>query len=162
MNKFLKRDIATSFTTFLFLVMGITGVLMYFHILDNYTKEMHEILGLVFVLVIFFHVFFNWKAMKSYFSKKVFLSAGIIISIVALTFILNAKTGENPKAILINKTLEAPIETSFLIFSKNIENAKEKLEKAGIKLEKANSLKELASINKTSPFEIINILSQDK
>jgi hypothetical protein len=100
--------------------------------------------------------------MKSYFSKKVFLSAGIIISIVALTFILNAKTGENPKAILINKTLEAPIETSFLIFSKNIENAKEKLEKAGIKLEKANSLKELASINKTSPFEIINILSQDK
>lgn len=162
MNKFLKRDIATSFTAFLFLVMGITGVFMYFHILDNYTKQMHEILGLVFVLVIFFHVFFNWKAMKSYFSKKVFLSAGVITSIVALAFILNAKTGENPKAILINKTLDAPIETSFVIFSNNLENAKTKLENAGIKIEKANSLNELAKLNKTSPFEIITILSQDK
>jgi uncharacterized membrane protein len=162
MNKFLKRDIATSFTVFLFLVMGITGVFMYFHILDNYTKQMHEILGLVFVLVIFFHVFFNWKAMKSYFSKKVFFTSGIITALIALFFILNAKTGENPKAILINKTLSAPIETSFLIFSKSIESANEKLQKAGIKVENANSLNELAKLNKTSPFEIITILSQDK
>lgn len=59
MNKFMKRDIATSLTAFLFLVIGTTGVLMYFHLLDNYTKKMHENLGLVFVLVILFHVFFN-------------------------------------------------------------------------------------------------------
>lgn len=162
MNKFLKRDIATSFTAFLFLVMGITGVLMYFHILDNYTKQMHEILGLVFVLVIFFHVFYNWKAMKSYFSKKVFLVSGIITSLIALVFILNSKPGENPKATLINKTLAAPIENSFIIFSESIENANAKLQKAGIKIENANSLNELAKLNKTSPFEIITILSQDK
>ena len=162
MNKFLKRDIATSFTAFLFLVMGTTGVLMYFHILDNYTKQMHEILGLVFVLVIFFHVFFNWKAMSSYFSKKVFLVAGVITTIVALAFILNSKPGENPKATLINKTLAAPLEASFIIFSKDSASANEKLQKAGIKVENANSLNELAKLNKTSPFEIINILSQDK
>jgi len=123
---------------------------------------MHEILGLVFVLVIFFHVFYNWKAMKSYFSKKVFLVSGIITSLIALVFILNSKPGENPKATLINKTLAAPIENSFIIFSESIENANAKLQKAGIKIENANSLNELAKLNKTSPFEIITILSQDK
>jgi len=33
------KSLATSLTTFAFIVMGLTGVLMYFHILDNYTKD---------------------------------------------------------------------------------------------------------------------------
>jgi len=61
MSKFLKRDIATSLTTFLFIVIGTTGVLMYFHILDSYTKEMHEIMGLAFVAIVFLHVFLTGK-----------------------------------------------------------------------------------------------------
>lgn len=160
MNKFMKRDIATSLTAFLFLIIGTTGVLMYFHLLDNYTKKMHENLGLVFVLVILFHVFFNWKAMKSYFSKKVFLYSGIIISAVALTFILTSKTGENPKTTLINSVLNAPLENSFVIFSESSQIAKEKLEKAGLKIDNAKSLNELAKLNKTSPFKVVSILSE--
>lgn len=163
MNKFMKRDLATSFTAFLFLVMGTTGILMYFKILDNYTKEMHEILGLVFVLVIFFHVFFNWKAMKSYFSKKTFLISGIIVLLTALTFILNASTQKaNPKSLLINSVLNAPLENSFILFSKDINISKERLEKAGLKIDNVNSLNELAKLNNTSPFKIISILSEAK
>ena len=56
MTKNKKRDIATSITTLVFLVIGTTGVLMYFHIFDKYTKEMHEIFGLVFVAAVFLHV----------------------------------------------------------------------------------------------------------
>jgi len=159
----MKRDLATSFTAFLFLVMGTTGVLMYFKILDNYTKEMHEILGLFFVLVIFFHVFFNWKAMKSYFSKKTFLISGIIVLLTALTFILNASTQKaNPKSLLINSVLNAPLENSFILFSKDINISKERLEKAGLKIDNVNSLNELAKLNNTSPFKIISILSEAK
>jgi len=67
-----KRDIATSATALLFTVIGTTGVLMYFHILDNYTKQMHEILGLAFVVAILLHIMVNFKNMKKYFSKKIF------------------------------------------------------------------------------------------
>ena len=72
MTKSQKRDIATSLTSLIFIVIGGTGVLMYFHLFDSYTKELHEIIGLFFVAVVFLHVFFNWNSMRTYFSKKVF------------------------------------------------------------------------------------------
>lgn len=158
MNKFMKRDIATSLTAFLFLVIGVTGIFMYFHILDNYTKNLHENLGLVFILVIFFHVFYNWKAMKSYFSKKIFLYSGLLVSSVALVFILTSETGENPKMVLMKSVLNSPLENSLIILNKNPEIGKDKLKKAGLKLDNANSISELAKLNKTSPFKIVSIL----
>lgn len=94
-----KRALATSFTAFLFLVIGTTGVMMYFHILDNYTKSMHEILGLVFIAIVFFHVLFNWKSMKNYFSNKIFFTAGGVISTIVLGFILTTSNKPNPKRI---------------------------------------------------------------
>ena len=72
MKKGTIRDIATSFTTTIFLVIGISGTMMFFHFYDSSVKELHEILGLVFVLVALFHIFYNFKSMKNYFSKNNF------------------------------------------------------------------------------------------
>lgn len=160
MKKSFKREIATSFTTFLFLVIGITGVMMFFHILDNYTKDIHEILGLVFVLIVIFHVIYNWNSMKNYFSKKVFSISASIVAVVSLIFILNAPTGENPKKIVFNSLMNAPIEKSFALFDEDFENLKSKLLKEGIEIKEEKSLKELAKANNTSPFKIISIVAK--
>ncbi len=160
MNKFLKRDIATSLTTFLFVVIAITGSFMFFHILDNYTKNLHEILGLAFIAIVFFHVFFNWKSMKSYFTKKTFLFSGIVVLLISLGFILNVKKGVNPKRTIIVSVLNAPIKDSLLLLNSNLNDAKEKLEKEGIKIGEAKSFKEIANQNKTSPFRIVSIISK--
>lgn len=154
------KTLATSLTTFAFIVMGTTGVLMYFHILDNYTKELHEILGLAFVAIIFAHVFFNWKAMKKYFTKKIFYISAGIISAVSLGFILTAPTGPNVKRILINSVLENPIEKTSVLFVDNYDIAKKKFEDAGIHVEIGKSLKELAMINQTSPFKLLDIITK--
>ncbi|MGB5793434.1 DUF4405 domain-containing protein [Poseidonibacter sp.] len=156
-----KRELATSLTTFLFLVIAITGVLMYFHILDNYTKQMHEILGLAFVVIIIFHVYYNWKSMKKYFSNKVFfLSAGLIASI-ALGFILTSSSKPSPKGLIIKATLSNPIEKSSILFVDSYEKAEEKLLKMGIKIEKGKSIREIADKNNISPFEIIEKLVKE-
>jgi hypothetical protein len=160
MNKFLKRDIATSLTTFLFVVIAITGSLMFFHILDNYTKDLHEILGLAFIAIVFFHVFFNWKSMKSYFTKKTFLFSGMLILLVSFGFIFNAPKGDNPKRTIIDSVLNAPIKDSLLLLNTNLKDAKEKLEKEGIKIGKAISFEEIANQNKTSPFRIVGIITK--
>ncbi|MGA1932996.1 DUF4405 domain-containing protein [Arcobacter sp. YIC-464] len=157
-----KRELATSFTTFLFLVIGTTGVMMYFHILDNYTKSMHEILGLVFVAIVFFHVLFNWKSMKNYFSNKVFFTVGGIISIIVLGFILTTSNEPSPKRIVFDSVFNKPIEKTSVLFTNNFESAKKKLEDASINYEANKSIKELALKNKISPFEIINILSKEQ
>jgi len=152
------KSLATSLTTFAFIVMGLTGVLMYFHILDNYTKELHQILGLAFVAIIFAHVFFNWKAMKKYFKKKIFYVSAGIISAVSLGFILTAPTGPNVKRILFNSVLQNPIEKTSVLFVDSYDIAKKRLEDAGLHVESNKSLKELAMINQTSPFELIDTI----
>ncbi len=71
MNKLILRDVATSASTVLFLVIGISGLMMFFHFFDNYVKELHEILGVGFVLAVLLHIIANFSSMKKYFSKKI-------------------------------------------------------------------------------------------
>lgn len=159
MSKNQMRDIATSITTLVFLVMGTTGVMMYFHIFDKYTKEMHEILGLVFVSAVFLHVIFNFKNMKQYFKKKIFYIISIITIITAVLFIVNAPDEKNHKRLILTTVINTTIDKSFPLFVEDIESATIKLQKAGIKIDGAKSIREISMINNTSPFEIIRILN---
>ncbi|MAD42150.1 MAG: hypothetical protein CL623_07135 [Arcobacter sp.] len=163
MNKFLQRDLATSLTTFLFLVMSITGVLMYFHILDNFTKQMHEIMGLGFVAIVLFHVFYNWKSMKSYFAKKVFLYSAVIIFLISSGFIANSiltPKSNSSKRVIISSVLSAPLSDSLVLFNSNMDLAKVKLEKAGLKMGNAKTFQEIARENRVNPFKIVGIITE--
>lgn len=154
------KSLATSLTTFTFLVISITGVLMFFHIFDKYTKQLHEILGLVFVLVALFHVLFNWKSMKNYFNKKSFILSFFLVSIVSLAFIFSAsKEGENPKRVVFNKIFTSSLHKSLVLFD-DYDKAIKKLENSGLKVQGAKSIIELSKINNTSPFRIISIISK--
>lgn len=155
-----KRDIATSATTLLFTVIGTTGVLMYFHRLDNYTKQMHEILGLAFVVAILLHIMVNFKNMKKYFAKKIFFVLTFVTVIIVSGFIINAPEGKNPKSIVFTALFNAEIETSFLVFVEDFDLAKIKLEEAGINIEGLDSIGKIAKANKTSPFDIVKILTK--
>lgn len=158
MNKSTKKELATSFTTFLFIVISISGVMMFFHILDNFTKDIHEILGLVFVAVVGFHLFFNWKSMKNYFSKKTFALSAISVVVVSSLFIFNAPSGESPKSIVFNKLFNAPLEKSLVFFTDDLTKATDILISEGFKIEDSTTIKQLAKLNKISPFKIISKL----
>lgn len=159
MTKLEQKNLATSLTTMVFLVIGTTGVLMFFHLFDKYTKELHEILGLAFVIIVFFHVFYNWTSMKSYFRKKLFVLSFALVFIISISFIINTKEGENPKTKIINLVLNAPIEKSVGILGTDIEQIKGKLKSEGIVFENQESIMEIAKNNKTSPFKIIDIVT---
>lgn len=160
MKKVSIRDFATSFTTMMFLVIGISGVMMFFHFNDKYVKELHEILGLVFVGAAVLHIFSNWKAMKNYFSKKMFFSAVAVTILVSAGFVVNSlNKGDNPKGVMIGKVLNAPTQISFELLDGNYKNALKKLEAKGIKIDQANSISSIAKANDTSPFRIVSIIS---
>ena len=160
MSKNQKRDIATSLTTLLFLVIGITGTFMFFHMFDKYTKELHEILGLAFVVVVLFHVVFNFKSMKQYFSKKIFFASGVVVTIISLVFILNSPEGKSSKDIMFQAMFDSNINKTFVLFEDNIDLAKIKLLDAGLKIDGLNTIREISKENKTSPFKILGILSK--
>jgi Na+/melibiose symporter-like transporter len=159
MTKNQKRDIATSLTTLVFLVVGTTGVMMYFHLFDKYTKDMHEILGLVFVGAVLLHVLFNFNSMKQYFKKKIFFLISAITLMTAVLFIVNAPEDKNPKRLILTTVINTTIDKSFPLFAGDMDLATIKLTEAGIKIDGAKSIREISMINNKSPFEIIRILN---
>lgn len=164
MKKSEQRTIATSLTTGIFLVIGISGLMLFFHFWESLVKSLHEYLGVAFVVVVLFHVLYNWSSMKNYFTKKVFLFATVCVLIISGGFMYNASTlssGKSPKEVLIVSMLNAPLKDAFGILGNDLSTAKEKLQNAGISIHQEGSLRELASTNKTSPFRIVDILVKE-
>ncbi len=154
------KDFATSFTTVSFMVVGLSGVMIFFHLFDNYVKDLHEILGLFFVAVVFLHVVFNWKSMKNYFSKKIFNIALVFALLVSIGFVFSSSSkGENPKGILIESVLKAPLNISTAVLNIQQNEAIAKLELAGIKIVENSTIDQIAKANQTSPFKIVAILT---
>lgn len=163
MTKIKPKELATSVTSTTFLVIAITGIMLYFKILESYVKEMHEILGLAFVFVSLFHIFYNWKSMKNYFSKKTFLFSSFVVLFIALGFIINvtlAPTGKSPKAIIFNSVLNSPLNNSMAILTKDTQAANERLKQSGLKIQGSQSIRDIAKQNSVSPFKIVSIIAQ--
>jgi len=160
MNKTLKL-IATSYTAIVFIVIALSGIMMYFKIMDSYVKTLHEDIGLFFVIAVLLHVAANWKTMKSYFNKRIFIIACILITCVSTLYIFqsNSKKGGHPGKAATNKLLNASLEISLPVFNIKYNNAVKILEQNGLKVENAKSLSEIAKTNDTHPFRILGILN---
>ncbi|MBS4068101.1 DUF4405 domain-containing protein [Sulfurimonas sp.] len=156
MSKFINKDLATSLTALLFVVIGITGVIMFFHFFDKYVEDMHAILGLVFVAVVFLHVFFNFKSMRNYFNKTIFKILSAAVFVVALAFVLNVKEGVNPKKVIMESLFNTPLQNSAIIFGVDINKFKVDLEKRGFEMQ--DTIQETALKNKISPFDVVTIM----
>lgn len=155
----MNKTLATSLTTGFFLIISISGLMLFLHLFNMQVKTLHEYLGLAFVVAVLFHLFYNWKSMKKYFSKKTFYMSLFLSVVVSLVFVVQSSSkGTNPRNMIIQSILNAPIEKSYSIL--NIKNAQEKLLKYNIKRNEEKTILDLAKANKTSPFKLISILTE--
>lgn len=159
MFKYLKKDFATSLTAVSFVVVAVTGVFLYFHFLNVYVKNMHEILGLIFVVGAMLHIFYNFKPMSKYFSKNIFRALSVVLVVLSL-FLLNLNGSKKSSFAKLNKVFTtAPMSQTAQVLGIN----KEKLQ-AKLKLLNADenaSLKEISAKNGKKSQEIIQILFQE-
>jgi len=152
-----KKDMATSFTFFLFIVLGVSGILMFFHVFDDYLETVHEILGLAFVLASSFHILYNWKQMKRYFSKTIFLISGILIFFISLMLGFLGED-QDPRDVIIESLLNTPISISFVVLSNNYEKTKTKLEEMGIVINGSTTIEEISKNNGISQRQIVEAI----
>lgn len=153
------REWATALTALVFVVIGTTGSLLFFHLFESRVKELHEILGLVFVAAALAHVYFNWSSMKRYFPKKVFLVSLAIVAVVSAGFILSAKSGPNPKALVLDRVLNAPLPHAMAVLGLSPMQYGKSLKAAGLK-PGGSTIAEIARNNNVSPFEVIAALNK--
>lgn len=154
----LKRNIVTPYLTFLFLAVGFSGILMLFHIFDEYTKVVHELLGAVFVLFSVLHVIINWKALKSHFKNKRFIISGIVVLIFSIWFVVLAKMDVDHERVIIEKVAEAPTADSFRILGLDRDEVEKILTENNIVIGESKSIKEIGVNNDRSSKEIIELI----
>lgn len=65
------RTWATPLTIGAFLLISVTGLLMFFHLETSLGKLAHEWLGWVLVLAVGSHLWLNWRAFSTYFRRPV-------------------------------------------------------------------------------------------
>ena len=160
MKNLVSTKVATSWTALLFTIIAISGVMMFFHFYDDYVKELHEILSLVFVGAVVLHILVHFKGLKNYFKLPLFIVSGLIVLAVSGGFVYEAasESGSNPKHAIIDAMLKSPIEQTVPLLNVNYNDAIRNLYKVGIDVQNGDSLDSLAKANKTSPFALVNVI----
>ena len=116
------RKWATPLTIGSFAIMGVTGVLMFFHLESGLNKPLHEWAGWIMVIAVIAHVVLNYRAFMIYLKRPVAL--GITLSAVALlclSFIPSNTAGGSPVPLVMGALAKAPIEQ--VIAVAGLENA---------------------------------------
>jgi hypothetical protein len=152
------KIIVTSFTALLFIVVGVTGVLMFFHLLDEYTKVTHDILAITFLLFSACHVIINWKILKRYFKKPTFLVAGAFVFIITLLLVNISKNSGDIQRELVDKLLKSPVSCSFAVLNNDYNQTKVKIESNGIVIGGARTIEEICKKNQISPHDLIELI----
>ena len=161
MNTATLRRWATPMTIGAFMLMSITGILMFFHIQLGITKVAHEWLSWAMVIAVSLHVVTNWKVFARYFSQKAAVGIIGLFAVLLLTSMLIPGGDERrgpPGAMQASKVLmNAPLDKLAGITGNTLEGLQVKLQQQGLKLDATMvSLDDVAKQNQRNPVEVLN------
>ncbi len=95
------RGFTTPMIGILSLVVGISGVLLFFHIGHKLLGTMHEWLAMAFVVAILIHVYTNWSGFKRHFKNPLAWVIAAAILTTSTGFVLGS-AGESPVKFLVH------------------------------------------------------------
>ncbi|SRR5690606_1231212 len=153
------RSYITPFISLVFLVVGTSGVFMFFHVFDGYTEVVHELLGVFFVICAVFHIMLNWKPLRMHFTKGVFVPAALAVALVSATIVVGQIFNPKVDTIVIARITQAPIEDAFRALQVEVREASKRLEAKGITMEGAATIEEIWINNGADPEEVIDLIT---
>ncbi|AUX22287.1 hypothetical protein SOCEGT47_027880 [Sorangium cellulosum] len=154
----INRNWVTPFLALIFVSVGSSGVLMFFHLADGFTEVLHEVLGLTFVLFAFLHVVINWRSMRNYFGKTNFVIAAVAVAISSAGLIVLERAQLPVDLIVLEKVTRAPISDSFRVLEIDRGRAAAVLSEKGIELDGAETIEDIWVKNNSSPEEVVETL----
>jgi hypothetical protein len=132
----ISRDWATPLTIGAFLLMAVTGILMFFHLDTGLNKEAHEWLGWAMVIGVGTHVTANWIAFKRHLGRPAALVViGIFAAILAGSFFIkeDEEGGGHPGKRATQVVLRAPLSSVAPLVGQPPDALVAKLQAAGFK-----------------------------
>lgn len=156
----LSRKFVTPFITLIFLIVALTGVLMFFHIFDGYTEVAHELLGVFFTICTVFHIILNWKALKIHFKKGVFIPAAAGLTVITLLFIFQQQANPKVDTILLERITKAPVSDVFKVLKVDSAEAVSRLKANGISIDGSTTLEDIWLNNNAAPGKVFDLITE--
>ncbi|MBC8524466.1 MAG: DUF4405 domain-containing protein [Chlorobium phaeobacteroides] len=151
---------ATPLAAGTFIILAVTGILMFFKLNAGYIKPVHEWLSWAMVIGVVFHTIANWKAFTAYFSRQPSLSiitAGLIIT--ALSVFAPSSEKGNFKKNMFRVIESAKIETLADMTDQNSAVIIRKFESNGItEAGTAMTVKEIAAQSGKKEEDILRVI----
>ncbi len=158
----LNRNYVTPFISLVFFVVGLSGLLMFFHLFDGYTEVVHEFLGVFFVVCAVFHIILNWRGLRVHFKKGVFIPALLGILVISVILIIGESMYPPVDTVIINKIVKAPIDSAFKALEVDYSEAVKRLETNGISIDGATTIESIWINNNADPEEVIDLIMEQK
>jgi rhodanese-related sulfurtransferase len=130
------RSVATPAVIAVFAALATTGILLFFHLAERSVKELHEWLGIVFVVAASLHVARNFPAWRAHLRSKVFWGLATVVLGVAATFVVPALGAreERPQGLrlVIDAVGRAPLADVARLLECSPDELRARLQRAGI------------------------------
>lgn len=137
------RAIATPLTIGAFIIMSVTGILMFFHLNSGFNKLLHEWAGWAMVAGVALHVVVNWLPFKRYFlssnSARAIIALGVLALAGSFTPMPEQQRGGNPAVMAMRAVSSAPISSVAPLVGKPVSQVIQDLANAGIVLPNAEA-----------------------
>ena len=146
------KKYATAATIGLFAVVGVSGILIFFHLGSGALMGLHEWLGLAFVAASTAHVARNWKGFLKIVKGKPGQAAVALAGVVTAGFIFAAPSGGNPMKAFVMASANAPLGEIAAVADVPLADLAAKLKDQGFVVPRPNDSP--AQIAKTSGREL--------
>lgn len=119
-------------TTALAVVVGVSGVMMFFHLAQAQVEALHEWLGMAFVLVAVLHAVRHRHSIAAMVSQpRMRVLAGAAIAVAAAFVVLTPNKGPNPFRQTTQAVMKAPLRDVAPVIGISAEELTARLDAAG-------------------------------
>lgn len=153
------RKWATPLTVGSFMIMGVTGSLMFFHVDIGLNKTVHEWAGWAMLIGVGAHMLLNWRAFTTYFKRP--LAVGIMAVgavALALSFVPMGGEGGNPAFRVVNAMNSATVESVVALSGQPMAEAIAHLGEAGFDATPQTIVGDLTGNDRGKQMQLIKVL----
>lgn len=139
------RKYATPLTIGSFILMTVTGTLMFFHLDSGLNKLAHEWLGFAMIAAVALHVVLNWRAFSLYFKRPLAMGLmGVFVVVLGLSFLpLAGQQQGRPDLVAVRLVVSAPLSEVAPLMDASVETLIARLAETGIVATADQSLSDL-------------------
>lgn len=153
------RQWATPLTIGSFLLMAVTGILMFFHLDSGLNKLAHEWLGWAMVAAVAAHLVVNSRAFTLHFRKPAGRAAiGAFVAVLALSFLPLGGESNDGRRLMLQAAGNARIETLVEMSGAPLEAALNRLSEGGFTVQPGQTLSEAAGGDRGRQSEILGVI----